>query len=322
MLREYYKAARESAALVEQDWYGIVGLAGADRISWLQGMVTNDVEKLEPGQGCYAAHLTAQGKIVAHMLILRNDDCLWLVTERAIIPRLLMAFDKLLIMEDVQVTDESESLTILAVLGPNAAAVLESWAGEPLRIDTVYGHRVIGECRIVRTPLGYEVWVRRGVADNVLRTLAQKGATAIDRGTWDVLRTELGWPIFGVDIDETTTLPELGEHGINYDKGCYVGQEVVAKVKYIGHVNRRFVGLIMEGEALPEVKSAIRKGDKEVGYVTTSLFSPGLEKPIALGFVARTAYAPGTSVEVLSEGKSIPAKIVDLPFPTMHHSAG
>ena len=87
-------------------------------------------------------------------------------------------------------------------------------------------------------------------------------------------------------------------------------------------VNRRFVGLIMEGEALPEVKSAIRKGDKEVGYITTSLFSPGLEKPIALGFVARTAYAPGTAVEVLSEGKTIPAKIVDLPFPMMLHSAG
>src|SRR5215831_11123815 len=113
MLRAYYKAARETAALVEKDWYGIVRLTGSERVLWLQGMVTNDVEKLRPGQGCYAAHLTPQGKIVAHMLVLADEDCLWLVLERANIPPLAAAFDKLLIMEDVQVIDESERLAIL-----------------------------------------------------------------------------------------------------------------------------------------------------------------------------------------------------------------
>jgi folate-binding protein YgfZ len=322
MLREYYKAARESAALIEKDLYGVVRLTGSERVSWLQGMVTNDVQKLLPGQGCYAAHLTPQGKIVAHMLILCGEDCLWLVLERANIPRLISAFDKLLIMEDVQVLDESEPFEILAVVGPNAKPVIESYTHEPLQIDDLYSHGLVGDQRIVRTNLGYDIWVRRGTTDKALRALAQSGATAIDHGTWDVLRTELGWPIFGVDIDETTTMPEIGEHGISYDKGCYVGQEVVAKVKYIGHVNRRFVGLIIEGEVLPEMKSPIRKADKEVGYVTTSLFSPILGKPIALAFVARTAYASGTEVEVLSEAKAIPAKIVDLPFPTMRHSEG
>ena len=314
MLLEYYKAARQSAALLDEDWYGIVKLTGTEQSSWLQGMVSNDVQKLKPGNGCYAAHLTPQGKIVAHMVILKDEDCLWLILERAMIPKLIAGFDKLLIMEDVQVSDESEQQEILGVIGPNAETVLEVWLGEKPQIPDLYGHRAIRGHRIVRTNLGYDIWAKRDAVDASLRDLAEKGATAIDRGTWDVLRTELGWPIFGVDIDETTTLPEIGEHGISYDKGCYVGQEVVAKVKYIGHVNRRFVGLIMDGELLPEIKSPIRKADKEVGYVTTSLFSPGLQKPIALGFVARTAYAPGTEVEVLSEGKVIPAKIVDLPF--------
>jgi folate-binding protein YgfZ len=325
MLLEYYKAARQSAALVEEDWYGIVKLTGTERASWLQGMVSNDVQKLKPGNGCYAAHLTPQGKIVAHMVILKDEDCLWLILERAMIPHLIAGFDKLLIMEDVQVSDESDEQQILGLIGPKAQAVLESWLGEKVQgsdTDVLYGHRTMHGHRIIRTDLGYDIWVKRGAADINLRALAELGAVAIDRGTWDVLRTELGWPIFGVDIDETTTLPELGEHGISYDKGCYVGQEVVAKVKYIGHVNRRFVGLIMNGELLPETKSPIRKAEKEVGYVTTSLFSPGLQKPIALGFVARTAYAPGTEVEVLSEGKSISAKIVDLPFPTTSRSGG
>ena len=100
-------------------------------------------------------------------------------------------------------------------------------------------------CRIVVSDLGYDIWVPRAQADTIVRAYRTGGATAIDHGTWDVLRTEAGMPIYGVDIDETTTMPELGEAGISYDKGCYIGQEVVAKVKYIGHVNRRFVGLVL-----------------------------------------------------------------------------
>src|SRR5262249_39985640 len=135
MLREYYKAAREAAAVVRKDWYGIVRLTGSDRVSWLQGMVTNDVEKLRPGEGCYAAHLSPQGKMIAHMLILRDEDSLRLVLERPNIPHLIAAFDKLLIMEDVQVSDESEAQEILGVVGPNAKAVLESCLDGPLALN-------------------------------------------------------------------------------------------------------------------------------------------------------------------------------------------
>src|SRR5262249_46405841 len=100
MLAEYYKAATQGAAITELDSFGIVKLTGSDRVSWLQGMVTNDVERLATGAGCYAAHLTPQGKIVAQMQIYKDDDALWLSLERAAIPRVLAAFDKLLIMED------------------------------------------------------------------------------------------------------------------------------------------------------------------------------------------------------------------------------
>ena|SRR5437867_4069121 len=314
MLTEYYQAARKTAAVAEQDWIGILKLTGSERASWLQGMVTNDVQKLTPGSGCYAAHLTPQGKIVAHMHILADEDALWLLLERAGIPKLREAFDKLLIMEDVEITDVSSDYDILSIVGPNARAVLESWRGEPLTIDGLYRHQKFEDSRVFASDLGYDLWISGNQADKVLRALAATGATAMDRGTWDVLRTEAGLPVFGIDIDETTTMPEIGERGISYDKGCYIGQEVVAKVKYIGHVNRRFVGLTFEGQDLPKLKSPIRKGDRDVGYVTTSLFSPGLNKPIALGFVSRAAYAPGTQVEVAGEERSLAATIVDLPF--------
>ena len=315
MLTEYYQAATESAALAEKDWFGIIKLAGSERVSWLQGMVTNDVQKLAPGTGCYAAHLTPQGKIVAQMHILADDDALWLSLERASTSKLLSAFDKLLIMEDVQVADVSNGYSILAVMGPKARATIELWAGESIvDLKSKYAHRKFEDSRIVVSDLGYEIWVPSGKADKVLRFIAQSGATAIDHGTWDVLRTEAGLPVYGVDIDETTTMPEIGEAGINYEKGCYIGQEVVAKVKYIGHVNRRFVGLTLAGTELPTLKSPIHKAGREVGYVTTTLFSPGLNKPIALGFVSRAAYAPGSEVEVMSGGKALPASIVELPF--------
>lgn len=314
MLLEYYEAAIRESAVAEKDWFGVVKLTGSDRVSWLQGMVTNDVQKLKPGSGCYAAHLTPQGKIVAAMHVLADGDALWLSLERAAIPHLLSAFDKLLIMEDVQVLDVSNDYSVLAVSGPKALQVLESWTGEPLELTEKYTHRSFEDSRIVLSDLGYEVWVPRGKADKALRFIANSGATAIDHGTWDVLRTELGIPVYGVDIDETTTMPELGETGISYEKGCYIGQEVVAKVKYIGHVNRRFTGLMFSGADLPQLKSPIQKGGREVGYITTALFSPGLNKPIALGFVSRAAYAPGTEVEVASGDKALPASIVELPF--------
>lgn len=248
------------------------------------------------------------------MEILADEDALWLTLEQAAIPHLIAAFDKLLIMEDVQITDVSENYDILSVIGPKAKPVLETFLAEPLNIEGLYKHRRFDELRVLVSRLGYDLWAPRDKADKILRAVSASGATAIDRGTWDVLRTEAGIPIYGVDIDETTTMPEIGENGISYDKGCYVGQEVVAKVKYIGHVNRRFVGLVLSGNDLPEMRNPIRKGGREVGSVTTALFSPAMSKPIALGFVSRVAYSPGTEVEIVSGDKTLNATIVDLPF--------
>ena len=314
MLSEYYEAATKSAAVVEQDWLGAITLTGTERASWLQGMVTNDVEKLNPGEGCYAAHLNAQGRLIAQMTVFAEEDTIRLVLERASTGKLLSTFDKLIIMEDVLAQDASDEYAAFGVLGPRAQLVLEAWLGEPLGLAGLYRHRHFGDARIVLSDLGYDVWVRRDLSDKTLRGIAEHGATAIDHGVWDVLRTEAGLPIYGVDIDETTTMPELGERGISYDKGCYIGQEVVARVKYIGHVNRRFVGVVADGQDLAEIRSAVRKDGKDVGYVTTSLFSPGLGKPVAMGFVNRVAATAGTNVDLIGQETMIPARVVDLPF--------
>jgi folate-binding protein YgfZ len=309
VLADYYKAASSGAAITSLS-LGLIKLTGSEGVSWLQGMITNDVAKFPVGRGCYAAHLSPQGKIVAQMCVFKDDDALWLSLERPFVGQLLTAFDKLLIMEDAQLADVSDDYSILGLVGPKASAALAEWIGAPPELDGLYSHRKVNDCRITASRLGYEVWVPHSKADEVQRFFADRGVTPVDHETWDVLRTEAGIPVYGVDIDETTTMPELGENGISYDKGCYIGQEVVAKVKYIGHVNRRFVGVRIDGTELPAPKSPIRKGGKDVGYLTTSVFSPRLNQGIALGFVSRSAYAPGTDVE-LNVGTG---KIVDLPF--------
>jgi aminomethyltransferase len=287
-------------------------------------MVTNDVEKLLPGQGAYAAHLNAQGKLVAQMTILADSDFIWLSLETSNVHKLSEVLERMIVMEDVQSEDHSSNFESIALLGPEASSVLESWLGEPVGLKTAFDHRKFVKCpRIVREELGYSMWVDVLKVNSILDELRESGATPMDEGTWNIVRTEVGLPIYGVDIDETTTLPELGDKGIRYDKGCYIGQEVVARIKYIGHVNRRFMGFISDAGNIPERGSVVQMGGKDVGYITTSVASPQMEKAISLGFVNRIAAVSGTTVELVSGERRVNSKVSELPFiPSATWSAG
>jgi folate-binding protein YgfZ len=313
MLIEHYNAARNNAAVVRQHWMGLLKLTGPERQSWLQGMVTNEVEKLTSGQGCYAAHLNAQGKVVAQMIVLVAEDEVWLIVERVAAAKLTAVFDKLIIMEDVQVRDASDDYEVLGLLGAAADGVMEKWSGQPFQEKDLYRNQRIGDARVCRAELGYEAIVPSEAAGEAFRRFTTVGAVPIGEEVWNVLRAEAGLPLYGVDVDETTTMPELGQRGISYDKGCYIGQEVVARIKYIGHVNRRFVGFVCEGSSVPEVRSTVQVQGKDVGYITTGVFSPGLDKPIALGFVNRAAGEPGTAVVLAGKSRNIPAVVASFP---------
>jgi folate-binding protein YgfZ len=297
MLQADYEAARSKAVTFTQDWMGVLKLTGSERHSWLQGMVTNEVEKLKPGDSCYAAHLNAQGKVVAQMTVFAAEDALWLLVEQAAVEKLATVFDRLIIMEDVQVQNVSSDYTVLGLMGPQAGGVLRGLDGLAVRVD-----------------LGYDLIVPKQTGTRVTESLTAAGAIAVDPEVWNILRTESGIPLYGVDIDETTTMPELGQRGISYDKGCYIGQEVVARIKYIGHVNRRFVGFVCDDAEVPEVRSAVQLQGKDAGYITTAVFSPGLGKPVALGFVNRVAAEPGTAVQLAGKSRIVAARVAALPM--------
>ena len=314
-MTDEYHAARNTCAVIREPWMGLLRLTGPERQTWLQGMVSNDVAKLEPGTGCYAAHLNAQGKVVAQMIVLAAKEEILLLVERNASAKLATVFDRLIIMEDVQIHDSSEDYEVIAVIGPRSEEVIQALDQVSLPRE-LYGHSNLNTGRVVRSDLGYELLVPRQSGLSVIQrlTLIEAGAIDIGEPTWHVLRAEAGLPLYGVDVDETTTLPELGQRGISYDKGCYIGQEVVARIKYIGHVNRNFVGFVCEGSLVAESRAAVFAQDKEVGYVTTAVFSPHLQKPIALGFVNRVAAQPGTEVSLVGKAGSIAARVAALPF--------
>jgi len=313
---DFYHATRHDAAVLKQPWNrGLIRLSGPERISWLQGMITNDVEKLHPGQGAYAAHLNAQGKLVAQMTVLVDSDAIWLVTEASNVKKLVEVLDRMIVMEDVQCENHSGDFELISLVGPKSGSVLAAWLGESLNLGAEYDHREYPKCRrIVRDELGYTVWADSSNAASVFDGIVAAGAASIDEATWNIVRTEAGIPIYGTDIDDTTTLPELGEKGIRYDKGCYIGQEVVARIKYIGHVNRRFMGFVCDGGNLPAAGSIVRSGGKDVGYVTSGVVSPSLGKAIALGFVNRLAAISGTPVEIVVGETKLTASVSELPF--------
>jgi folate-binding protein YgfZ len=293
---------------------GVVRLSGPDARSWLQGMVTNDVEKLADGEGCYAGHLTAQGKLVAQATILAVEDGFLLLLERVSAPRLAAAFDRLIVMEDVQIQDLSSTYEVLGLFGDGAKAALAGWSGKQDAVDRLYQHRTVRGCRVVLTETGYDAVVPREEAESVLKELKLAGFVRADKAAWEVQRVEAGIPEFGIDLDETTVLPELGGRGISYEKGCYIGQEVVARIKYLGHVNRKFVGFLCEGQEVPHHRTTVQLNGKDVGYTTSAVMSERFGRAIALGFVSRMAAEPGTAVNLVFEGKIQPARISSLPF--------
>ena len=308
-----YNELERGALLFERNT-GLVEVRGPDRVSWLQGMVSNDIARPGSGQGCYAAHLSPQGKVLSQMVVLVREESLWLELETDDVGRGVEELNKLLIMEDAEILDRSSEFTIFSVVGNGARSLLEAFAGQSLDIGTLYAHSGAGAVVVVRAELGYDLIVPVADVDGLCNTLVEFGAVIADKDLWDCIRIEAGLAAYGADVDSRTTLPELGEKGIDYEKGCYIGQEVVAKIKYIGHVNRHLIGLKFEGEKIPEADAKVSSQGRDSGRITSSVYSPRLGSAIALGYVRLGAEKPGTVVEVGVDGDFHKAIVTELPF--------
>jgi folate-binding protein YgfZ len=278
--------------MVDRSDRGKLLLTGSEAAEYLQGQVTNDVESLAPGQGCYAALLTHKGKVVADMRILRGPDSLLIDTEPQALAALARNVDMYSIGRDVQLSDVTAERAILSLVGPAARAALEV---EPPPDEHAW---VEGEHGIyVTTDLGVDVIAPAAHADAV-------------RAAAECVRIESGRPRHGIDFD-TETIPQeagLNERAVSFTKGCYVGQETVARLHYKGKPNRHLRGLKLSEPG--QMGDVVMLGDREVGRLGSTAVSP-LHGPIALALIRREA-APGAEVTV-GEGREN-AVVEALPF--------
>ena len=318
--------AGDYAAIRTRSGIGAIGprrqiaVAGKDRASYLQGLLTNDVQALVAGTGCYAAWLTPQGRMITDLHVLESGDMIVLDLPFDQAAATLERLDQFLFSEDVQLARLDDQLTPLWIHGPSAAASLEgtiagleslsSWADYRLARGT-FGSVPVVVVRIDQLGVpGFCAYVPLESERPLRDALMATGAIEVSQPAIDALRIEAGYPLFGADMTGDTIPLEAGIEGraISFTKGCYVGQEVVIRVLHRGHgrVARRLVGLRLEGPAAGG--SRVLSGEREIGFVTSSAHSPSLGA-IALGYVHRDFVEPGTAVQVRTDEGTVAAYV-------------
>jgi folate-binding protein YgfZ len=321
-----YLSARNGAGMTDLGARGRLVVRGSDRKTFLHALLTNDIALLSAGTGCYAALLTPQGRMIADMNVFELGDVMLIDVRREVKDILLQRFDQLIFTEDVQLGDVSDVWGCIGVYGPQAAAVAGGAVGADLSGFSPFQNARLergGELLVVarRDALGLTGFLLFGAGTampGIAQALHAGGAAVLEAETVEALRIEAGEPAFLVDMGDDTIPSEAGieAKAVSYLKGCFPGQEVLVRIRDRGHgkVVRKLVGLTMEGAAAPAAGSVITGGEKEIGRVTSSVVSPALGKPIALGYVHRDFIEPGTGVIVVAGDLRLSATVTDLPF--------
>ena len=295
--------------LVDRSERGKLALTGPEAKEFMQGQVTNDVEGLTDGTGCYAAFLTHKGKMLGDLRILDTGDELLLDCERVALQDLFGMIRRFKLGRAVELHKRTVERGLLSLIGPDARRI----AGAEDLPEVEHSHRA-GELagapvRLIATDLGVDVLCDAADTERVAAALAKAGAAEATEAEAEVRRVETGRPRYGVDLDDTVIPQEAGlnERAVSFTKGCYVGQETVARLHYRGKPNRHLRGLRLSAPA--STGDVLRLGEKDVGRLGSVAVSP-VHGPIALALVRREA-APGDTVAVGEGG--ISAEVVDVP---------
>jgi folate-binding protein YgfZ len=325
-LEDDVRTIRSAAAIGAVDDRRQIGVAGSDRASYLQGLLTNDITGLTAGSGCYAAWLTPQGRMHTDMHVLESGDMILLDVPAAEADATIARLDQYLFSEDVRLELLDGQLASIWMHGPSAAAVLATAVTEAAGADSwssyhvsrgAWGASPVIVARIDQLGVpGYCLYVQPEAAAPLGDALHRAGAKPVSPEAIRACRIEAGYPVFGLDMTDDTIPLEAGieDRAISFTKGCYVGQEVIIRVLHRGHgrVARRLVGLRVQ-EQVPPAGARIVAGQKDVGFVTSAAPSPALG-PVALGYVHRDFVAPGTAVEVQSAAVRVPATVASRPM--------
>lgn len=324
-----YQAVRQAVGLSDLSHRGKIRVTGDDRVKWLQGLISNDILPLQPGQGCYSSFLTHKGKMLGYFRVYTLADSLWVEDVGEVGEATFQALRKFLLYGiKAKMENCAESWGLLLVSGPKACATVRAAFGiemSDLKPVNAVAAQIGGQAAFVlRTEETGEDDVEILLPAEALSTawerLMEAGATygikAVGGRAREALRIEAGLPKAGPDLNEEVVPPEanLAGKAFSLNKGCYPGQEVVARMDTYGNVRRHLVGLVMKGSAIPPKGAKLFIGDREIGWVSSATHSPQLNSPIALGFPLRDFSNPETVLAVEVDGTRHDATIRALPF--------
>jgi len=323
-----YKTVREGVGISDLSSRGKLRISGKDHIKFLQGMLSNDVMKLEEGKGVYATILTVKGRLITDMRVYKDNDSVLFDLEPGVNEKVSELLTKFRLSYKAPIDDLTETLGLISVQGPDSKKLLEMLLDEslPQMSEYEFQKKEFGGSELMIVYVnrtgeeGFDLYIENNKFEHLWGELMKKGEALyikpVGYDALNILRIESGIPIYNIDMDENNIPIEAGLwNALDFEKGCYVGQEVVARIKWRGHVNRHLMGFVCKNEKVLEAGNEIFKDEKKIGWVTSAVFSPTLNKPICLGYIRREYKDPGTEVSIkYSDNTEVLAQVVDLPF--------
>ncbi len=317
--RHEYIELLTGCGIYDLGWRGKLVATGSDRVRWLNGMITNNIRDLAVNRGNYSFLLNAQGRILGDLYAYNRGDYILIDTAAWQLPKLKETFDRFIIMDDVEITDISEKLTALAVQGPRAKEILEATGVkfgdvQPMEVqDITWNDAGLSITRMISdVAQTYEIWLAPGAAGPLWEALIGRGAKPIGMQALEMVRVTAGVPRYGTDISERYLPQETAQDSaLNFSKGCYVGQEIVERIRSRALLHRRLTGMVIDA-APPASGTKVQVNGKDVGEVTSAVTVPAGDRDLtlALGYVRTEAQAPGTEGSL--DGAK--ARITEPPF--------
>ncbi len=307
-----YEAVKTGCAWIERRDRGVLVVTGEDRLSWLQSLLSNDIRSRNTSCDAIPAFLlNPSGHILADInVVLRTDDAI-LDIPRIVLDRTLKYLNRYIIEERVQVTDQSGNLFVFTLLGASTCEKITSQCTMGNSCIVSSDHTGYGQ---------YDIYIPADLTLNCFQLLEKANIRQVSDQAADILRIEAGLPKYGVDMDEYTLAPECDtiNRRISLTKGCYPGQEVVARIVSRGHVNRSLCGFRIDSPSIPSSRTKLyfREGDStvEAGWITSAVYSPSMDSMIALGYVRREYFSEGLRLVSSDEELSVEATVARLPF--------
>jgi len=346
-----YAAVREGGAgLIDLSSRGRILVSGSEAVQFLNGLITNDMKTLAEGHWMPAAFPNVQGRLIASVRVIRLKDggtdqttpaaltrrgprenvcpTFLLDTEAATHEQVLKTIERFTLAGDFRVSDITNQTAHITVQGKKAAHVVSAvldvevagLASTEAKQVTWLRNEATGELTVVRATHtaedGFDLILNAGEASGLWDALQAAGARSVGYDALEILRIEAGLPRYGVDMDETNVVTEAAlDDAVSYTKGCYVGQEIIARIKYRGHVAKKLSGLLLTKAVKVEAGAALKSMDnKDIGRLTSTTYSPHLGRTIALGYLKYDYLAPDTSVKIIAGDEELLAQVTELPF--------